>query len=96
MRQRYVQDPKSLKLIPVEDWRAPAGARLQVIPDIDPYRSMIDGSIIGSRSQHRIHLRDHGMIEVGNEHMPEHVYTPAPGLKQKIVEAANRLLKEKK
>jgi len=38
-----------------------------IIPDISPYRSMIDGSIITSRSKHRTHLRDHGCIEVGNE-----------------------------
>lgn len=38
-----------------------------VAPDIHPYRSMIDGSLITSRSKHREHLRDHGCIEVGNE-----------------------------
>ena len=41
----------------------------QVIKDIDPYVSMIDGSLITSRSQHREHLRAHGCIEVGNEKM---------------------------
>ena len=41
----------------------------QVIKDIDPYVSMIDGSVITSRSQHREHLRAHGCIEVGNEKM---------------------------
>ena len=35
--------------------------------DITPYRSMIDGSMISSRSHHRTHLRDHGCVEVGNE-----------------------------
>lgn len=38
-----------------------------IIPDIQPYRSMIDGSIISSRSHHRRHLKEHGCIEVGNE-----------------------------
>ena len=37
-----------------------------VTPDIAPYRSMIDGSIISGRKQHREHLRRHGCIEVGN------------------------------
>ena len=41
----------------------------QVIKDIDPYVSMIDGSVITSRSQHRDHLRQHGCTEVGNEKM---------------------------
>lgn len=38
-----------------------------VMPDIAPYRSMADGSIITSRSQHREHLKRHGCVEVGNE-----------------------------
>ena len=40
-----------------------------VMPDIAPYKSMIDGSMITSRSVHRDHLRQHGCIEVGNEKM---------------------------
>lgn len=37
--------------------------------DIKPYKSMVDGSIISSRSQHRRHLKQHNCIEVGNESM---------------------------
>lgn len=40
-----------------------------VMPDIAPYKSMIDGSMITSRSTHREHLQAHGCIEVGNEKM---------------------------
>lgn len=40
-----------------------------VIADIQPYKSMIDGSVIGSRAQHRKHLSQHGCTEVGNESM---------------------------
>ena len=39
----------------------------QVMPDIAPYQSMIDGTMITSRSQHREHLKQHGCTEVGNE-----------------------------
>jgi len=38
-----------------------------VMPDIQPYKSTIDGSVITSRSRHREHLRAHNCIEVGNE-----------------------------
>lgn len=38
-----------------------------VIPDIEPYRSVITGEVISGRRQHRDHLRAHGCIEVGNE-----------------------------
>ena len=39
----------------------------QVMPDIQPYQSMVTGEIITSRSKHRQHLKDHGMVEVGND-----------------------------
>jgi hypothetical protein len=40
---------------------------LMVIDDIKPYRSMLTGELITSRSKHREHLRQHGVIELGNE-----------------------------
>lgn len=65
-----------------------------VAADIQPYRSMCDGSMITSRSQHREHLRRHGVIEVGNEKMkaPPSVMTPPPGLKEKLIEVVNQKL----
>jgi len=41
--------------------------------DIQPYKSMIDGSMITSRSMHRRHLKAHNCIEVGNEDPTKHV-----------------------
>lgn len=41
--------------------------RVQVVRDIEPYKSMITGEMITSRSQHREHLRRHDCEEVGNE-----------------------------
>lgn len=41
-----------------------------VIADIQPYKSVITGEEIASRSKHRAHLKQHGMIEMGNE-MPK-------------------------
>jgi hypothetical protein len=38
-----------------------------VLPDIQPYQSMVDGSMIQGRRQHREHLKEHRVIEVGNE-----------------------------
>lgn len=43
--------------------------KLQVIRDIEPYKSMITGERIKSRRDHRDHLRAHNCIEVGNEKM---------------------------
>lgn len=68
-----------------------------VMPDIQPYKSMIDGSMITSRSVHRSHLRQHGCIEVGNDSSlrnpkPQPV-KPPPGLKQEIIRVANEKLR---
>lgn len=35
--------------------------------DIEGYVSPIDGKWVGSRSQHREHMKRHGVIELGNE-----------------------------
>lgn len=38
-----------------------------IIKDIGEYKSPLDGSMITSRSSHRAHMRQHDVIEVGNE-----------------------------
>jgi hypothetical protein len=48
------------------------------IQDIKPYKSPITGEVIGGRRQHREHLRDHGMIEAGNEKQEFVKRTPEP------------------
>lgn len=61
-----------------------------VMTDIQPYRSMVTGEIINSRSQHRAHLRDHGVVEVGNETkylQPKPITAPA-GLKETLINVA--------
>ena len=64
MRKSYVQIEGVLYEKSTEP-QAPLAP--MVMPDIQPYRSMADGSIIKSRSAHREHLRRHGCVEVGNE-----------------------------
>lgn len=67
-----------------------------VMPDIEPYVSMIDGSIINSRSKHREHLKQHGCIEIGNDsslyRKPKPIETP-PGLKETLIRVANEKLR---
>lgn len=58
-----------------------------VMGDITPYQSQVDGSMIEGRRQHREHLRQHNLIEVGNE--TKHLksfgdYTPK-GVKQDLI-----------
>jgi hypothetical protein len=51
------------------------GAGLQIIRDIDPYRSVLTREVVGGRRQHRDHLRAHGCIELGTE-LPRPRRTP--------------------
>lgn len=68
MRKRYIQDPVTLELIPAEQYRGPSTSKsAYVVPDIQPYQSMVNGEMITSRSQHREHLKKHNCFEIGNE-----------------------------
>lgn len=67
MRQRYIQDPVTLKLVPVDEYFGPGVQAPMVIGDIQPYQSMATGEMIMGRRQHREHLRQHRLVEVGNE-----------------------------
>lgn len=84
------------ELVPAEQaYNPPMGPT--VLGDIKPYRSMIDGSMIESRSRHREHLKAHGMVEVGNDSSLNKPYQgprEVPGLKQTLIEVANAKLRE--
>lgn len=95
MKRRFVQDENGeLHEVPL-DWNGEPRTHY-VMPDIKPYRSMIDGRIIQSRSRHREHLRANRCIEIGNETKylmnPKPMDSP-PGLKQTVVELANQKLR---
>ena len=95
MRKRYIQHPETLELIPAEDYIPPTDVDApMVMPDIQPYKSMVDGSYITSRSQHRSHLKQHGVIEVGNETkaLMAQAKRPAspPGLKDALIREFQR------
>lgn len=69
------------------DYAAP-----MIMPDIQPYQSMIDGSLITSRSKHRDHLRQHNCIEIGNEtkYLEKKELKSPPGLKQALIDVVNQ------
>jgi len=76
-RKSWVQDPVTLELIPKDEYEPrQKEAGFFVMGDIQPYQSMIDGSMITGRRQHREHLRQHGCIEVGNEKLTPKAPTP--------------------
>lgn len=68
---------------------------VMIMPDIQPYRSMCDGSMITSRSKHREHLKVHGVVEVGNafDNAKRKEMRPPPGLKDRIAQIAHEKLR---
>ena len=94
MRKRYVQlDGELVEVTP--DWKPDPVSDVHVISDIEPYQSMKTGEMIQGRRQHREHLRQHGLIEIGNEvkHLKPYGARPLPGLKERIVEIAREKLR---
>ncbi len=93
MRKRWIQIDGKLVEVSQDFTQEPRSA-VQIIGDIKPYISMIDGSEITSRSRHREHLRSHGCIEVGNDSSltrpPKPIQSP-PGLKDAIIRAVNQV-----
>ena len=91
MRRRFVQINGELVEI------TPGGAPLvhQVMPDIQPYPSMITGEMITSRSQHREHLRKHGYREVGDDASLTKPYTgmptASPQRKEMLIREVNKM-----
>lgn len=80
MRKSWIQ--VNGELIPKEDCVAPV--HTIIMPDIQPYKSMVTGEMIGSRSKHRTHLRQHGMVEIGNEKVSPRPMGDAPGLREDL------------
>ncbi len=93
MRRRWIYQKGDL--VEVTDYRPePRTTSWQVMKDINPYKSMIDGSLIESRSRHREHLRDNGCVEIGNDSSlnkkPQPLKSP-PGLKEALIRSAECL-----
>lgn len=67
-----------------------------VMGDIQPYKSMVTGEMINSRSVHRAHLKEHRLVEVGNETKyisQQKKQAPPPGLKETIAKQVYTKLK---
>ena len=62
-----------------------------VVSDIEGYVSQVDGSWIDSRSKHRNHLKQHRMIELGND-VP--MKQPEPQVSRQSQEARKRQIAE--
>lgn len=94
MRKRFIQEPfPPYRLVPAEEYVSPPQAGFFVLPDIQPYQSMVTGEVIGGRRQHREHLKQHKLLEVGNEKMAPRPADPHKGLKEKVIRAVHQHVK---
>ncbi len=100
MRSRWVYNKGEVVyaeergVVTVDKREVSTDPRFYVIKDCEPFKSMVDGSIINSRSQYRAHLKEHGCIEVGNDSsVLKPVQKPLkapPGLKAEILKVARQ------
>jgi hypothetical protein len=90
MRRRWIQDPVTGKLIPENKYKRPISASYQIMPDIEPYQSMITGERIKSRSHHRMHLKQHNCIEIGNERQKPKEIPATPGIKEDLIKVCKQ------
>lgn len=93
-RKTWIQDPVTGELIPKDDYHGPSASKgAYIVPDIQGYKSMATGEWISSRSEHREHLKRHGLIEIGNE---KQVNRPREqdraGIRKAAEEAVRRVL----
>jgi hypothetical protein len=87
-RERFIYGKGGIEAHYVDDsliWLRPdlnTGNKVSDLPspmicrDIEPYKSMITGEMITSRSVHKAHLRQHNCVEVGND--TSHMKPKAP------------------
>ena len=64
----FVQCPTTGKLIPKDEFYSAVDVNAPfVMADIQPYKNMVDGQMITSRSTHREFLRANRLVEIGTE-----------------------------
>lgn len=102
IRGRWIFDRQLMELVPAAEFYARKYADTKasdkiaapmVIGDTQPYRSVIDGSVIGGRRQHRDHLKAYGCIELGNE-MPTPRAGPTRPPKHEVIEDIKRSMED--
>jgi hypothetical protein len=64
-----------------------------VAPDLQPFRSVVDGSVINSRSDRREHMRRHNLIEVGDAPIKQREYQGEHNVKPELTQAVKQVLR---
>lgn len=84
-RGSYVFDPETNQLVPKSEYYGTSTVNApMVMNDIGGYKSQVTGEWISSRSQHRDHLKQHRLLEVGNE-LKAHTTRQAPKVDREAI-----------
>jgi hypothetical protein len=86
-RGRWKWDRKNQELVSIDEFyrRYPDySIGLQIVKDVEPYKSVVSGEVIGGRKQHRDHLKGRGLVEIGNEKVERKPLEAPPGLGEDI------------
>jgi len=59
---KYIQDPKTHKLIPADEYYTEQVDSHYIMTDYQPYKSMVTGEMIDGRKAHREHLKRHNLV----------------------------------
>ncbi len=101
-RGSFIWDSEQGKMVDKNEYyssHAKADSHM-VLGDINAYQSMVDGSMIEGRKQHREHLKKHGLMEVGNEtkHLKAYGdYSSNKGdIKQELIKNVQRVKDEQR
>jgi hypothetical protein len=100
-RESYVYDREKQKLIPKDEWlrkqakgvKVSSLAAPMVMRDIEPFQNIaVDGKEVSSRSHKREMMKEHGLVEVGNEApRPRRVLKPRSSVKQSLKRTLQQL-----
>lgn len=77
-RGSFVFDPETNKLVPKDEYYGSSTVAAPfVMADIQPYKNMVDGKMITSRSHHREFLKANRLVEIGTD-VKAHTQKQAP------------------
>lgn len=91
-RRVFVYCPERKKVVPRHEASASyRGRRHDVIPDIRPFESPVDGTVVGSRRDLREHNIRNNVEQVGNDMPPGKRPDFTPSFDRAFAEACERL-----
>lgn len=72
-RQTYIYDERLKKMVPKDEYYAdPEDTGPMIQPDIQPFKSIIDGEVISSRRDLRNHMKKHDVVHTSEFSMEWH------------------------